>query len=127
MLFKKVVGYFELLEKTSSSNKMIEILAELFRKTPKDEIDKVAYLALGELGSSYKGQVTGMADKMVLKAIAYAANKDERNVKNIFKKTGDVGLVAEKLVKGKGNLKLSYVFNEIKNRSLLETRCRNFS
>lgn len=111
MLFKKVAEYFEVLEKTSSSNKMIEILAELFKKS-KGEVDVVAYLALGELDSSYAGQVTGMADKMVLKAIASCA--DESKVKEVFKKTGDVGLVAEKFCRGKGSLKLDFVFKEIK-------------
>ena len=111
MLFKKVAEYFDELEKTSSSNKMVEILAELFKKSKK-EVDVVAYLSLGELGSSYAGQVTGMADKMVLKAIASCA--DENKVKEEYKKTGDVGLVAEKFCRGRGSLKLDFVFKEIK-------------
>ncbi|MCK4589001.1 MAG: ATP-dependent DNA ligase [Nanoarchaeota archaeon] len=117
MLFKKVVGYFEKLERTSSSNKMSEILAELFKKSSKS-VDIVAYLALGELGSSYAGKVTGMADKMVLKAIASAFGQDESEVKALFKKIGDVGLVAEKFCRGRGSLKLKNVFNEIKKIAL---------
>jgi len=116
MLFKRVANYFELLERTSSNNKMIEILAELFKKTPKNEIDILVYLALGKLGSSYSGKVTGMADKMILKAIADAVGKD---VSSVFKKTGDVGLVAEKFCRGHGNLKLKYVFNELNKIALV--------
>ncbi|MFC1801763.1 ATP-dependent DNA ligase [Nanoarchaeota archaeon] len=114
MLFKKVADYFECLERTSSSNQMIKVLAELFKKTPRKEVDLITYLALGELGSSYSGKVTGMADKMVLKAIAQASNKEENLIKKIFNKTGDVGKTAEQLCKNKGKLKLKFVFNEIK-------------
>jgi len=113
MLFKKVVEYFEELEKTSSTNKMVEILADLFKKTPKEEIDLVAYLALGELGSSYAGRMTGMADKMVLRAIALASGKSEDEARSVFRKIGDVGLAAEKLCRGKGSLKLKNVFGEL--------------
>ncbi|MEA3430142.1 MAG: ATP-dependent DNA ligase [Nanoarchaeota archaeon] len=114
MKFKKLVEYLEDLEKVSSGNAIRAILADLFKKTNKKEIDKVVYMILGRIAPEYSSTVIGMADKRVIKALAMAVNKDEAVVKKINKKTGDVGLSAYQVVKGKGGtLTVNDVFNEL--------------
>ena len=49
MQFTELTQYFEKLEGTSSRLSLIEILAELFRKTPAEEIEKIVYLIQGRL------------------------------------------------------------------------------
>ncbi|MBW3004445.1 ATP-dependent DNA ligase [Candidatus Woesearchaeota archaeon] len=97
MLFSKLADVFAKLEKISSGNKMREILAGFFKTVPKSEICMVAYLTTGRIASEYEDVVIGMADKMVLKAIALASGESEEDVKKVFKQKGDVGLAAEGL------------------------------
>ena len=92
---------YEELEKTSSGNKMREILAEFFKKVPEDDIAVISYLTLGQIASEYEGLVLGMAEKSVLKAISKAAGMDESRVKKTMQESGDAGLTAEKLLQKK--------------------------
>ena len=43
MEFRELTAYFEKLEGTASRLALIEILYELFRKTPAEEIEKIVY------------------------------------------------------------------------------------
>ncbi|MEM2915935.1 MAG: ATP-dependent DNA ligase [Candidatus Woesearchaeota archaeon] len=112
LLFKDLAETFEELEKTSSGNTLRAILAELFKKVSKAEIDKVAYLTLGRIASDYSDINLGMAEKMVLRAVALASNKDEKAVLALYKKLGDIGLVAEQLVgRKRKDLTITEVFD----------------
>ncbi|MBW3015930.1 ATP-dependent DNA ligase [Candidatus Woesearchaeota archaeon] len=114
MKFNKLAEYFEDLEKVSSGNAIRAILADLFKKTKKKEIDKVVYMTLGKIAPEYSDLVIGMADKMVVKAIAMAANKEEKDVKAIYKKTGDIGETAYQSLKSRSSgLSVEHVFGEL--------------
>jgi DNA ligase-1 len=97
MKFSKLAAVFEKLEKVSSGNKMRELLSGFFKTVPKSEICMVAYLTTGSIASEYEDVVIGMADKMVLKSIAFASGEEESDVRKVFKEKGDVGLAAEAL------------------------------
>lgn len=96
-LFRKLAEIFEKLEKTSSSLAMIDILADFFPKISPEEIKISAYLLRGEISPPYEGLEIGMADKMVMRAIAKSANIEIGKIKDLFNKTGDLGLVVESL------------------------------
>jgi len=121
MNFKKLVEVYEELENTSSGNKMREVLAEFFKKVPNEDIAMVAYLTLGQIGSDYeKDNVLGMAEKSVLKAITTAGAVESSKVKKLMTETGDVGSVAEQIMKNKpftlipvGNLTVHEVFEKL--------------
>lgn len=98
MKFSDLAAAYEQLEKTDSGNALRSILASLFKRVAKADIDKVAYLTLGRIASDYADINLGMAAKMVLKAVAVASGKDEDTVVRLAKKLGDIGLVAEELV-----------------------------
>ncbi|MBW2980157.1 ATP-dependent DNA ligase [Candidatus Woesearchaeota archaeon] len=112
MKFLDLVKVYEQLEATSSGNKLREILSDFFKKVPKQEIEKVTYMTLGTIASDFEDINLGMADKMVVRAIANAVGKDNAEVKQIFKAEGDVGKTAEKTVAGKtAKLQIDEVFN----------------
>jgi len=116
MKFKKLVDVFKKLEKTDSNNKMRDIIAGFFKHCPKSSLKNSAYLLAGRIAPEYKDVVTGMSDKLVMKAIAQASGKDIRKVKKIFNKTGDVGLAAEKIIsKKRKSLSVKDVFKELNN------------
>lgn len=118
MLFSEVAKYFEKLEKTTLRNSMVEILAELFSKVPPSEIDKISYLMQGRVASLYEAIEFGMADKMMIKAIAKAFSQDQNHVQKLFRQSGDLGETVETLSKNKGTkgkgLTITYVFDVLK-------------
>ena len=103
MKFKDLTKYFEKLEQTSSRLSLIEILSELLKKTPGEEIDKISYLIQGRLAPFFVPLEIGMAEKTVAKAIAQAYGVTSDEVTRQFNSLGDMGLAAQKFaVKSKG-------------------------
>ena len=89
-------------------------LADLFKESGKEEIDKVVYLSLGFLAPSYKNIIFNMADQMIVRALAKAFDIEVEKVKMLYKKKGDLGTVAFELAKGQGkNLEVSEVYNKL--------------
>jgi DNA ligase-1 len=97
MTFSKLSEFFSKLEETSSRNSMTEILVELFSLTEPSEIGQVVYLTQGRTAPLFEPVEFGMAEKMVVKAIAQAFDKNVEQVTDLFKKNGDLGVVAEEL------------------------------
>lgn len=97
MLFGELAKYLEKLEAISSRLQITSILKELFDKTPAKEIDKVVYLSLGILAPNYEGVILNLAEKMMLRALSLAYEKDLEKVKALYKKSGDIGDTAQSL------------------------------
>ena len=97
MKIKELSSYLQTLERTSSRIEMTKILSEIFKKADFDEIDKIIHLIVGELAPSYEEIKLNMAEKMMLKIISEAYEKELAEVNALFKKLGDIGLVAESL------------------------------
>lgn len=120
MKFSELTSYFEKLEATSSRLSLIEILAELFKVTPKEEIDKISYLIQGRLAPFFIPLEIGMAEKTVAKAIAQAYGEKAEDVTKEFNRLGDMGLAAERFaIKSKGSnvsvLEIHKILTEIAN------------
>jgi DNA ligase-1 len=112
MKFSELAELYEKLEKTSSYNAMREILSKFFKKTPKEELERVAYLTLGQIASHFADVNLGMAGKMAIKSIALAGKQKEEIVLRQAKKLGDIGKTAEQYA-GKGNLSVKTVFETL--------------
>ena len=90
MKFADFAKYLEKLEGTSSRNEMTVILAQLFGEASPEDARLIAYLSAGRLGPAYNSPDTGVADKMMVKALGPEAEK-------LFKQKGDLGLVAQEI------------------------------
>ncbi len=120
MKFEKVSGYLEKIESVSSRLEMTDLLAELFKEADYDEIDKIVYLCQGRLAPEYAGLEIGMGEKFVEEAISKISGYSKAEVHQLYKKLGDLGLVAEEVVKKKKQkalfaeeLTLNKVFNNL--------------
>jgi DNA ligase-1 len=116
MLFKEFAVYLSRLEKTSSRLEISAILTELFKKTGPEEIRFATYLSLGTMAPNYEGVLLNVAEKMMLRIISRAYETDESEVKNLYKKYGDIGNVAENLAPeaGSGNLTVNDVYGALR-------------
>jgi len=101
MDYEKLADTYEKLEKTSAKLGKRDILAELIKKAPEDDLDKVALLITGRVFPVSAQEELGIASKMMMRAISKSTGFPEKNIVKEFKESGDLGIVAEKLVKSK--------------------------
>ncbi len=97
MLFAKLSQYFEKLEATSSRLSLIDILADLFKHSSKEEIDKIVYLTQGRIAPFFEPIEIGMADKTVAQSVARAYGLSKEKVLKLYGKLGDMGLAVQQL------------------------------
>ncbi|MCL5438872.1 MAG: ATP-dependent DNA ligase [Patescibacteria group bacterium] len=97
MIFCQLSEYFEKLEGTSSRLALIDILSDLFKKSEKDEIEKITYLVQGRIAPFFESLEIGMAEKTVAQSIASAYGLTKEDVIKLYNKLGDMGIAAERL------------------------------
>jgi len=114
MRFSRLTDYFELLEATTKRLEMFDILAQLFKEATPADIDKIIYLSQGQLLPPFHGLEIGMSEKLLIRAMADASKTKITDVERSYKKEGDMGATAERLIKGKGEgLKVSEVYSRL--------------
>ncbi|MDR1690304.1 MAG: ATP-dependent DNA ligase [Candidatus Methanoplasma sp.] len=101
MLFSEVADVFNRLEGTSSRLEMASILSEFFRTLDPEPLRNIVYLSQGKLHPDFYAQELGMADKLVLRSVAFVSGTSEDSMSDLWKKEGDPGKIAEILIKNK--------------------------
>lgn len=104
MKFSELASFMKSIEETPSRNAMTEILSRLFAKTTALEIGNTCYLLQGRVAPLYEAIEFGMADKLMIRAIAQAYATDVASVTHIFKEAGDLGIAAEQLANRQSRL-----------------------
>jgi DNA ligase-1 len=92
---------YQKLEETTKRKEMTNYLVELFNNTPSDHIRDVIGLTRGSPYPDYEDWNIGMAEKMVIKAIANATGTDVAQITKKMKEKGDLGKAAEDAIKKK--------------------------
>lgn len=95
--FQELAQYFDKLESITSRNTMTEVLAQLFKDARESDIGKICYLLQGRVAPLYEPLEFGMADKMVVRAVATAVDTTAADVTRVFKREGDLGKATELL------------------------------
>ena len=107
MKFIQLATAFERIDATTKRLEMTDLLVDVIKKTPPDEIGKVVYLVQGKLYPDYEGVELGIAEKLLIKAVASVTGRTEKAVEGDYKKTGDVGNTVEKLIQKKSQTTLT--------------------
>jgi DNA ligase-1 len=102
MHFSELARTFQELEQTSSRTALTQILAELFGRTPPDEICPTAYLLQGRVAPAFVPLELGMGVQNVASAIAETYGTDREVVLARFDRAGDLGTVAGQLAAESG-------------------------
>ena len=125
MDFTDIAKMFDRLESTSARLEMTAILADFFKDCNPDDLRSIIYLSQGKLHPDFYGVELGMADKLVLRAIAFTSGTKDSKVEEMWVREGDPGAVAEKLI---GTKKQMTLFSEpltlarvVKGLTLIET------
>lgn len=106
MLFSDFAEALAKLSETTKRLEMIDILADLFRKTDKNLIDKVVYMIQGKIHPDYMGLEIGVAEKLAARAISNVSGVSVEKIEELVSKLGDLGSAAEQLLMKKAQLTL---------------------
>ncbi|MCX8147410.1 MAG: ATP-dependent DNA ligase [Candidatus Woesearchaeota archaeon] len=118
---------YEELEGTTKRLEKTYIISELLKKTSSDDLPKITLLLQGRVFPPWDERKIGVAARMMLKAINLATGIPVEKIEEEWKKIGDLGKVAQNLVKVKKQrtllskeLTISKVFENIRRLAELE-------
>jgi DNA ligase 1 len=95
--FGELAAYLDQLEATNSRNELVRILAEVYRACSADEIEPLTYLLQGRLAPFFAPVEIGLAERLLITAVATAYGVPKEDVSKLYKQVGDLGVTAERL------------------------------
>jgi DNA ligase-1 len=95
--FEELAGYLDQLEGTNSRNELVRILSELYRACAVEEIEPVTYLIQGRLAPFFVPIEMGLGERLLVSAFALAYGIPKEEVTAAYRRSGDLGLTAQKL------------------------------
>ena len=97
-----MTGYLDRLEATNSRNELVRILSELYSASSVDVIEPVTYLIQGRLAPFFAPVEIGLAERLLISAIATAYRTPKDEVSRMYRKLGDLGVTALSLAPAAG-------------------------
>ena len=107
MKYSRLVQIYLDLEKITKRLEKTEILVEFLRNVKSNEIKNLVHLLQGRIFSESDQRKIGMGSRLILKVIASSTGNPQEKVEEIWKDRGDLGNVAENLIKNKKQLTLA--------------------
>src|SRR3989344_9331291 len=101
MRYSELVEVYEALSSTSKRLEKAAILADFLKHIPADEVEAVVLLLQGRLFPAWDEREVGVASQLMVKAVSLASGADAASVEREWKRTGDLGNVAENLVRSR--------------------------
>jgi DNA ligase-1 len=127
MDYIQLTELYEKLEATSKRLEKTKLLAEFLKDCPKKEIDRVMLLVQGLVFPKADERKIGVASKLIVKALNVATGISANDIEKSWKKTGDLGLTGEELIKKKkqhtlfsNDLTVEKVFMNIQKLATIE-------
>ncbi len=127
MQYNELVDLYEKLDNTSKRLEKIYYISQLIKKTESKELDKIMLMSQGKLFPAWEDKKIGIASKLVIKAISKSTGISAEQIEEEWKKQGDLGNVAETLIKRKKQsslfprkLTLDEVFTNLRKLAELE-------
>ncbi|MBW2993377.1 ATP-dependent DNA ligase [Candidatus Woesearchaeota archaeon] len=97
MRYGELVAVYQKLESTTKRLEKTFYIAELLKKTDIEHIQPVVLLLQGRIYPQSSEQETGVSSRLVLKALNIATGIPMHEIEEMWKKAGDLGIVAEKI------------------------------
>ncbi len=128
MDYKKLVGVYEALEKTTKRLEKRDIIAKILKEANEADLEKIIYLLQGMVFPQFDERKIGMSSRLILKVISKVSGESVNEIEKKWKKIGDLGEITESLVKKKkqttlkitSDLTVEKVFNNIRKLAELE-------
>lgn len=127
MDYENLANIYSKLEKTTKRLEKIEIISEFLKKTNENDLTKVINLLQGKVYADWENLKLGVSERLILKVINQSTGISMEKVEMLWKKKGDLGKVAEELMKDKPQrtlaakkLTLDKVYENLRKLSSLE-------
>jgi len=118
MDYQELSQVYQELESNPSRLKKTQVLAEFLRKLKKDHYQTI-YLLQGKAFPDYSEAELGISEKLCIKSLAKASGVTPDKIVQDWKKLGDLGLVAEKII---GRKKQNTLFSQkLTTKKVLES------
>ena len=101
MLYSELGGLYNKLESTTKILEMREILADFLKAVPAENLSDVVLLLSGRVFPLYTEKELGVAENMMIKAIMKVTGHSERDIREWWRETGDLGLTCAKAIASK--------------------------
>jgi DNA ligase-1 len=101
MEYAKLAKVYSELEKTPSKLKKVDIIAGILRDCDKEDLPRVTMLLQGRVFPAWSDKEIGIATQLMIKTMVNSTGFAESRIGQEYKTSGDLGLVAEKLVSQK--------------------------
>lgn len=106
MQYKELVSVYEELEKTTKRLDKTFIISKILKSAPKQDLQKIIYLIQGQVFPNWDERKLGMSSRLILKVIGSVTGVPKEKIEKQWKKEGDLGKVAEILLKENKQTKL---------------------
>ncbi len=98
MQYKTLAELYVQLEKTSKRLEKTFLLSQFLKQCSEENLKQVVYLIQGRVFAQSEDKKLGMSSQLLVKVIAHATGENKETVESMWKKEGDLGLTAEKLI-----------------------------
>ncbi len=127
MDYSVLVDYYERLESTTKRLEKTYLLYKFLKLVPEEELESATLLVQGRVFPAWDYREIGVAAKLVIKAIAIATGYSTSVIEDKWRDLGDLGVVAEELIRKKKqvtlfsqSLTLKKVFDNLQKLASLE-------
>ncbi|MFA5862155.1 MAG: ATP-dependent DNA ligase [Candidatus Thermoplasmatota archaeon] len=102
MDYERLCDHYDRLEATTKRLEMTDILVELLAEAGPD-VQEVVYLTRGQLAADFVGLELGIADKLIIRALAQVTGTSTGDITKLYHAKGDLGDAAQGVLSsGKG-------------------------
>ncbi|MEK6873145.1 MAG: ATP-dependent DNA ligase [Nanoarchaeota archaeon] len=101
MLYLQLCETYEELEKNPSRIKKTSILSDFLAKLKNSNQSEIIYLIQGNVFPDYSEKEFGISEKLAIKSLSKASGVSDKLIIEKWKKLGDLGQVAEEIMKNK--------------------------
>ncbi|MBT3940790.1 ATP-dependent DNA ligase [Candidatus Woesearchaeota archaeon] len=108
MLYSKLVTIYGRVENTTKTLEKTAILADFLKNVAPKELEEITLLLQGLAFPEYDARDLGLGIQLAIKAISSAGGSSIDQVKQLWKKTGDLGETASQIM---GNKKQATLFS----------------
>lgn len=127
MDYSELVKVYQEIGSISGRLEKTRIISKLLKETSPEIIKEVVYLLQGTVFPIWDERKLGVSSQLIIKVISSVAGISKEDVIKKFRKSGDLGKVAEELIKGKkqntlfkSKLDVKKVFDNIQKLASLE-------
>lgn len=101
MKYSNLVQVYEALSKTSKRLDKTIIVSELLKNVNSKDLEDAIYLLQGHIFPNWIKKKIGIASSLIIKVLANISSYSESHIENMWKDSGDLGLVAIKVTSNK--------------------------